>query len=101
MIDVACTTPSFRDPAKRRMSSQFTPGKDSCRIVTDAPALALKVGQDPFSLPLLDGLDLKLGQFIASEGAGDQKRQHDAVALAFQATLQLGRSRQGRSTLCR
>jgi len=32
-------------------------------------------------LPLLDGLDLKLGQLIAAEGAADQKRQHDVVAL--------------------
>ena len=28
--------------------------------------------QDPSSLPLLDGFDLKLGQFIAAEGATDQ-----------------------------
>jgi hypothetical protein len=52
----------------------------------------------PFSLPLLDGLDLRLGQLIAAEGAADQKRQHDIVAVDFQATPQLGRSRQGRST---
>ena len=37
-------------------------------------------------LLLLDGLDLKLGQLIAAEGAADQKRQHDVVALGFQAT---------------
>ena len=28
-------------------------------------------------LLLLDGLDLKLGQLIAAEGAADQKRQHN------------------------
>ncbi len=41
---------------------------DSCRIVTDAPALALEVGQDPSSLPLLDGLDLKLGSEVQWNG---------------------------------
>jgi hypothetical protein len=50
------------------------PGKDSRRIVTDAPGLALEVGQDSSSLPLLDGLDLKPGQLIAAEGAVNQKR---------------------------
>jgi hypothetical protein len=39
--------------------------------------------QDPSSLPLLDGLDLKLGQLIAAEGAADQERQHDVVALGL------------------
>jgi hypothetical protein len=53
-------------------ASVTTPGKDSCWIVTDAPALALAVGQDPSCLPLLDGLDLKLGQLLAAEGAADQ-----------------------------
>jgi hypothetical protein len=33
--------------------------------------------------PLLDGLDLKLGQLIAAEGAADQERQHDVVALGL------------------
>jgi hypothetical protein len=47
---------------------------------------------------MLDGLDLKLDQLIAAEGAADQKRQHDVVALGFQATPQLGQRRQGRST---
>ena len=61
----------------------FTPGKDSCRIVTDAPALALEVGQDSSSLPLLDGLNLKLGQLIAAKGAADPKRQHDIVPLGL------------------
>jgi hypothetical protein len=61
----------------------FTPGKDSRRIVTDAPALALEVGPDSSSLPLLDGLDLKLGELIAAAGAADQERQHDIVALGF------------------
>ncbi len=41
----------------------------------DAPALALKVGQDPPSLALLDGLDVELGQLVAPQGAADQKRQ--------------------------
>jgi hypothetical protein len=45
------------------------PGKDSRRIVTDARALALEVGQDSSSVPLPDGLDLKLGQLI---GGGAQ-----------------------------
>jgi hypothetical protein len=49
-----------------------TSAKDSCWIVTDAPALALEVGQDSSSLPLLDGLDLKLGQLIAAGGAANQ-----------------------------
>ncbi len=46
-----------------------TPGKDSRRIVTDAPALALEVGQNSSSLPLLDGLDLNLGQLLPPQGA--------------------------------
>jgi hypothetical protein len=52
----------------------YTPGKDSRRIVTDAPGLALEVGQDSSSLPLLDGLNLKPSQLIATEGAVNQKR---------------------------
>jgi hypothetical protein len=51
------------------LEAYITPGKDSRRIVTDAPALALEVGQDSSSVPLLDGLDLKLGQLI---GGGAQ-----------------------------
>jgi hypothetical protein len=62
--------PSCRAP--RRIKDYSTPGKDSCWIVTDAPALALAVDQDPSSLPLLDGLDLKLGQLLAAEGVADQ-----------------------------
>jgi len=58
-----------------------SPGKDSSRIVTDAPALALEAGQDPHSLALLDSFELKLGQLIAAEGATDRKRQHEAVRL--------------------
>ena len=50
----------------------------------DAPALALKVGQDPPSLSLLDGLDIELGQLVAPEGAADQQRQDDVVAFALQ-----------------
>jgi hypothetical protein len=76
-ISISCSEPRYRS---------VTPGKDSCRIVTDAPALALEVSQDPSSLPLLAGFELKLGQLIAAEGATDQKRKHDLVALAFQAT---------------
>jgi hypothetical protein len=77
--------------AQQRFNMIFTPGKDSRRIVTDAPALALEVGQDSSPLPPLDGLNLKLGQLITAKGAANQKRQHDVVALAFQATPQLGR----------
>jgi hypothetical protein len=46
----------------------------------DAPAFALEIGQDHRPLPLLDGLDIELGQFVAPEGAADQKRQDHVVA---------------------
>src|SRR5258708_28342957 len=41
-----------------------TPGNDSRRIVTDAPALALEVRRYSSFLPLLDGLDLPPGQLL-------------------------------------
>jgi hypothetical protein len=50
----------------------------------DAPALALKVGQHPAPLSLLDGLDVKLGQLIPPQRAADQQRQDDVIAFAFQ-----------------
>src|SRR5258707_7724319 len=50
----------------------------------DAPALAFEVGQNPPSLPLLDGLDVELGQLVPPEGATDQERQDHVVALPFQ-----------------
>jgi hypothetical protein len=40
-----------------------------------------EIEQDSSSLPLLDGLDLKLCQLIAAEGAANRKRQHNVVAL--------------------
>jgi hypothetical protein len=50
----------------------------------DAPAFALKVGQDPPSLALLDGLDVELGQLVLPQGAADQQRQDDVVAFALE-----------------
>jgi len=73
-----------------------TPGKDSCRIVTDAPALALEVGQDPSSVRCWIVLISCSASPLATEGAVDQKRQHDVVALAFQATPNSSQSRQRR-----
>jgi hypothetical protein len=64
---------------------------DCHRCPCPYPALALEVGQDSSSLPLLDGLDPKLGQLLPPLGAVNQKRHRDVVALAFQATPQLGR----------
>jgi hypothetical protein len=37
----------------------------------DVPALALEVGQDPSSLSLLNGPNVKFGQLVAPEGAAD------------------------------
>ena len=50
----------------------------------DAPALALEVSQDPAPLPLLDGRDIELCQFVAPDGAADQKRQDDVIAFALE-----------------
>jgi hypothetical protein len=33
---------------------------------------------------LLDGLDVKLGQFVPPQGAANQKRQDDVVAFALE-----------------
>jgi hypothetical protein len=51
---------------------------------TDAPALAFKVGQDPASLPLLNCRDVELCQFVATQGAADQKSQDHVVAFALE-----------------
>jgi hypothetical protein len=45
----------------------------------DATAFALEVGQDPAAFPLLDGLDVELGQLVPPEGAANQKRKDDVV----------------------
>ena len=50
----------------------------------DASSLPFKVGQDPAPLPLLDGLDVKLGQFVPPQGAANQKRQDHVVAFALE-----------------
>jgi hypothetical protein len=50
----------------------------------DAPAFAFEVGQDPPPFPLLEGFDVEFSQFVPPEGAADQKRQDDVVALPFQ-----------------
>ena len=59
------------------------PERDGDRA--DAASFAFKVGQDPAPLPLLDGLDVKLGQFVPPQGAANQKRQDDVVAFALQS----------------
>src|SRR5258705_211035 len=50
----------------------------------DASSLPFKVGQDPAALPLLDGLDIELGQLVAPQGAAHQQRQDDVIAFALQ-----------------
>ena len=50
----------------------------------DTATFALEVGQHPASFPLLDGLDVELGQLVPPEGAADQKRQDHIVALALE-----------------
>jgi hypothetical protein len=54
IFDTGCDHPS--------VDSEFDPDRDSDR--PDASAFALKVGQHPPALPLLDGLDVELGQLV-------------------------------------
>jgi hypothetical protein len=53
--------------------------------------LPLEVGQHPSAFPLLDGRDVELGQFVPPEGAADQQRQDDIVALSLQCLRGRGR----------
>jgi hypothetical protein len=46
--------------------------------------LPSRVGQDPPSLALLDGLDVELGQLVPPEGAANQQRQDHVVAFALE-----------------
>jgi len=74
------TLPALGDGAKQ--AAVFDAGRDHPGVDTlldpdrdgdgaDAPALALKVGQDPPSLSLLDGLDVELGQLVPPQGAAN------------------------------
>ena len=54
-----------------------------CHVI-DGGDFAAEIGQDPAPLALLDGLDLELGQLVPPQGAADQKRQDDVVALPLE-----------------
>ena len=76
--------PAFLDPGRGHPGVDALLDPDGHGHRSDPSSLPHQVSQYPAALAQLDGLDLKRGQLLPTEGAADQQSQGDVVAFAAQ-----------------